>query len=158
MLSLPEIRAARSVLVFASFGSEIPTEGLIRRLAEDAVLSRRLFLPALTPEDMVALPYRPGDSLLRASYGPLEPAAGAPADPREFDAVIAPGLAFDRDGYRLGHGGGHFDRYLAALRPDAARIGVAFALQIVDEVPHGARDEPLDVVVTDQETFRCGRR
>jgi 5-formyltetrahydrofolate cyclo-ligase len=68
---------------------------------------------------------------------------------------VAPGLAFDRDGNRLGYGGGHYDRYLARLGRRAPRVGVAFSLQIVDRVPADEGDERVDVVATDQGSFEA---
>jgi 5-formyltetrahydrofolate cyclo-ligase len=68
--------------------------------------------------------------------------------------VVAPGLAFDRAGRRLGYGGGYFDGFLPRLRPDCPVVGVCFAEQLVDAVPAGPRDRGVDVVVTDREVVR----
>lgn len=66
-------------------------------------------------------------------------------------------LAFDRRGYRLGYGGGFYDRTLEKLRilKKVVAVGVAYHAQMVDEVPIGPHDAPLDYVMTEQETFRC---
>ncbi|HXF36758.1 MAG TPA: 5-formyltetrahydrofolate cyclo-ligase, partial [Actinomycetota bacterium] len=100
-------------------------------------------------------PFHP--SAHRAAYGALEPAGGEVLSPQELDAVVVPGLAFDRRGYRVGYGGGFFDRFLPRTRPDAFRVGICFHLQLVEEVPHGAGDEPVDAVVTEREVIRCRR-
>jgi 5-formyltetrahydrofolate cyclo-ligase len=66
--------------------------------------------------------------------------------------LLVPMLAFDRAGWRLGYGGGFFDRTLASLRaadPDTVAVGVAFAGQLRDAVPVGAHDQRLDWIVTD---------
>jgi 5-formyltetrahydrofolate cyclo-ligase len=75
------------------------------------------------------------------------------------DLVIVPGLAFDRDGFRLGYGAGYYDRTLAALRTSrpVAAVGLAYAEQLIGHVPRGERDEPLDWIVTERETIRCRR-
>ncbi|MDQ4006282.1 MAG: 5-formyltetrahydrofolate cyclo-ligase, partial [Actinomycetota bacterium] len=91
----------------------------------------------------------PGDPLDPTGYGPREPARRIPVDPLTVDVVVAPGLAFDRLGHRLGYGGGHYDRYLGRLGEGALRIGVAFSLQLVDRVPTEPGDRPVDIVVTD---------
>jgi len=70
-------------------------------------------------------------------------------DPATLDVVVVPGLAFTRDGHRLGQGGGHFDRFLTRLAPDALTIGVAFHEQLVERLPVEAHDVALDVVVSD---------
>jgi 5-formyltetrahydrofolate cyclo-ligase len=142
------VRRARTVLIFYSFGSEIPTRGLIARLSREG---KRILLPYLDEERrMEAAVVEPGEVPVPAGYGPKEPARRVPVDPAEVDVVIAPGLAFDRLGYRLGYGGGHYDRYLRRLGPEAVRIGIGFSVQLVDEVPAGPGDQLLDLVVTDQ--------
>ncbi|NNE11608.1 MAG: 5-formyltetrahydrofolate cyclo-ligase [Ilumatobacter sp.] len=73
-----------------------------------------------------------------------------PPDPSELDIVIVPGTAFTAAGDRLGQGGGWYDRFLSELRPDCVTIGVAFAPQIVDELPVEPHDIPVQVVVTER--------
>jgi 5-formyltetrahydrofolate cyclo-ligase len=152
VLSLPEIAAARTVMLFYSFGSEVPTSGMAERLLAGG---HRLLLPFLETGAMEAGEVRPGDSLVRTSYGPKEPAHRVPVHPGDVDAVVTPGLAFDRAGYRLGYGGAYYDRYLARLTPEAPRIGIGFAVQLVDRVPHGPADERVDLVVTEAGVVRC---
>ena len=70
--------------------------------------------------------------------------------------LIVPLLAFDRAGYRLGYGGGFYDRTLARLRESGAvlAVGVAYAAQEVAEVPRNGSDQPLDWIVTEAESIR----
>jgi len=79
---------------------------------------------------------------------PAPPPSASPVHP---DLVIAPVLAFDRRGGRLGQGGGHYDRTLARLRRQRPVfvLGVAFAGQEVDAVPMGPHDQRLDAIVTE---------
>lgn len=154
LLALPEVRGARGVLVFASFGTEVATDGIIRALHDAGA---RVFLPYRGSERLEAAEVGPGDPLVPSAYGPREPASPRPVDPAEIDLVIAPGLAFDRRGGRLGYGGGDFDRYLGRIRPDATRIALAFADQVVPEVPTGAHDVPVDLVVTEDSVIRAER-
>ena len=70
-------------------------------------------------------------------------------DPAVPDVVVVPGIAFAVDGHRLGQGGGWYDRFLADVRDDCVTIGVAFAPQVVTELPVEPHDVVLDVVVTD---------
>jgi 5-formyltetrahydrofolate cyclo-ligase len=77
-----------------------------------------------------------------------DPAAALP------DVVIVPGVAFTAEGYRLGQGGGWYDRFLARVRDDCVTIGVGFSPQLVDELPVEAHDVRLDVVVTDEVVLR----
>lgn len=69
-------------------------------------------------------------------------------EPSQIDVMLIPGIAFDERGYRLGQGGGYYDRYLPLVREDCMLIGVAFDEQIVDAVPKDANDVPVDYVIT----------
>jgi 5-formyltetrahydrofolate cyclo-ligase len=155
LFRLPQVSDATTILLFYSFGSEVPTAAMIQRLLDAGV---RVLLPFLEGPDMDAAELRPGDSLAATTYGPKEPLSRVPVDANEVETVITPGLAFDAQGYRLGYGGGHYDRYLARLRPGAFRVGIAFHLQLVPSVPHDPEDQVLDFVVTDQETVECRPR
>ena len=92
----------------------------------------------------------------RSSAGPLGASAPATGDWVEPDVVLAPLLAFDRDGWRLGYGGGYYDRTLADLRArgEVTALGFAFAGQQVEAVPHGPDDARLDGIVTEA-GLRC---
>ncbi len=70
-------------------------------------------------------------------------------DPAELDMAVVPGLAFTRDGGRLGQGGGHYDRFLPRLRSDCVTIGACFVEQLVDELPTEPHDHRVDHVATD---------
>lgn len=75
------------------------------------------------------------------------------------DVLLVPMLAFDRRGYRLGYGGGYYDRTLAGLRAlkPVTAIGIAYSGQEIAEVPHGTWDEPLDWIMTEKGAFRAER-
>lgn len=154
LLALPALGRARTVLVFDAFGSEIPTEGLVRRLMDQG---KRVLLPVVQGREMFAAELRPGEPLVPTSYGPREPTRRRPVDPAQVEVVVVPGLAFDREGYRVGYGAGYYDRYLARLPERALRVGIGFHLQLVERVPRREGDEPLDLVVTDRETLECRR-
>jgi 5-formyltetrahydrofolate cyclo-ligase len=152
LFGMAALQSANTVLLFSSFGSEIPTDAIARRLQEG---NRRVLLPFVEGPDMEAAELRPGDPLVATRYGPREPAERVAVEPGEVDLAVVPGLAFDRLGYRVGYGGGHYDRYLARLGPHALKVGIAFHAQLVPAVPHGREDEPIDFVVTDLVTVDC---
>jgi 5-formyltetrahydrofolate cyclo-ligase len=155
-LDLPEIRAAEIVLVFWSFGSEVPTMPLIDGLRS---VGSRVALPRIVDGDLQARTYEPGDPLTATSFGALEPAAGVVLDPREIDAIAVPAVAFDREGHRVGYGGGFYDRFLTTIRDDAPAIGIGFELQLLppgQTLPAGHFDRRIDLVVTEREAVRCG--
>jgi 5-formyltetrahydrofolate cyclo-ligase len=91
------------------------------------------------------------DALEPGSFGTFNPRSGRPAVPGDWDLTIVPLLAFDRRGYRLGYGKGFYDRLLAGTRTET--IGVAFAVQEINQLPAESHDVSLDWIVTEQETI-----
>lgn len=116
-------------------------------------------LPALVGRDrpMEFRRWHAGDTLVPGQLGTNQPAKEAPVV--EPSVLLVPLLAFDRAGYRLGYGGGYYDRTLAALRAgrEVVAFGVAFAGQEVDHVPHDETDQRLDWVITEQGAIRIER-
>ena len=78
-------------------------------------------------------------------------------DPATIDTVLIPGSVFDPSGGRLGYGGGFYDRFLTEAAPRAIRLGVAFELQLVDQVPMEPHDQYMDILVTEQQIYDCRR-
>ncbi len=150
VLALPEVGAAGSVMAFWSFGSEVQTLALIERLHGSGT---RVVLPRVVEGELEAVAYAPGDPVTAASFGAMEPAGPEVVPAEEVDLVIVPGVAFDRRGGRVGYGGGFYDR-LFSKAPSVRAVAVAFALQLVDEVPQGGSDSPVDVIVTEDEVIR----
>jgi 5-formyltetrahydrofolate cyclo-ligase len=137
-------------------GDEIDPRPLMAALHERGL---RLALPAIRaagqPLDFRA--WRPGDALQAGGFGTQEPAATAPSVAPSV--LLVPLLAFDAAGYRLGYGGGFYDRSLARLRApgdaggDTLAVGLAYADQQVAAVPREATDQPLDLVVTERDVI-----
>ena len=99
--------------------------------------------------------WAPGEALVDGRFGIPTPPADAPEVVPGL--LLVPMLAFDDAGYRLGYGGGFYDRTLARLRalgPATVAVGVAFAAQRVDRVPHHDHDQPLDWIVTEKDAIR----
>jgi 5-formyltetrahydrofolate cyclo-ligase len=155
-LGLPEVSRAKIVLAFWSFGSELATASLIAALHERGIV---VALPRIVDGDLEARSYRPGDPVTRTTFGAFEPAAGRVIDPGDIDLIAVPAVAFDREGRRVGYGGGFYDRFLAKTRGDAARVGIAFSVQLSPPglpLPAGHFDLRVHVVVTELETVRVG--
>jgi len=123
----------------------------------------------------VAVPWREDDVLALfavagpgelepAGFGLLEPSEavrrepGRAVDPASVDLVVVPGLAFDRRGGRLGHGRGYYDGLLPRCPDRAPRVALAFECQVVDAVPMGPRDQPMDLLVTERAVYRVSGR
>ncbi len=149
-LALTEVQRAATIMLFWSFGSEVPTRPLIDRLDERGVA---VALPRIEGADLVPVRYIPGDPTTNTSFGAQEPAGGVRLDPSTIDVVAVPGVAFDRRGRRIGYGGGYYDRFLRGIR--AFTVGLAFELQVLnEELPSGSFDVPVDAIVTEDGTIR----
>ncbi|MBX3321816.1 MAG: 5-formyltetrahydrofolate cyclo-ligase [Phycisphaeraceae bacterium] len=91
------------------------------------------------------------DSLVTGRYGVREPEGGSEVVPiLEIGTVLVPGVGFDRDGYRLGRGGGFYDRFLSRLGPEVRRVGVVFENRVVACVPRDPWDEKVERIVTER--------
>ena len=73
----------------------------------------------------------------------------------EIDFVIAPGLAFDVFGNRVGYGGGFYDKFFKKTAEDVIRVALSYDFQLLDSVPHSDLDEPVHFLITDVATLRC---
>jgi 5-formyltetrahydrofolate cyclo-ligase len=143
---LPGFDAAGTVLLYAStFPEEIATAPMLRhalgrgkRLACPRVDRRERRLRLFAIED-------PEADFLPGTLGIPEPRPGCPEiGPEGIDWALVPGLAFDRDGYRLGRGAGHYDRLLPTLRPEVPRWALLFDAQWVEALPVEPHDRRLD--------------
>ena len=155
LLAMAELRDARTVMAFWSFGSEVDTIPLLERLESAGT---QVALPRIEQRDLEPVGYAAGDELSETSFGAKEPVAGRRLEPSELDVVVVPGVAFDRQGGRVGYGAGFYDRLLGRVRDDAFAVAVAFGLQVVDRVPAGGTDRRVDAVVTEREVIRADER
>lgn len=149
-LDLPEL--AGVVMAFWSFGSEVDTGPIIEGLR---ARGSTVALPRVEGSAAVPVVYEPGGEMRASGFGAMEPVGGRVLDAAELDAVVVPGVAFDRSGRRIGYGGGFYDRLLPGLRPGVPSIALAFALQVVAEVPEGGMDRRIDAIVTEAAVIRC---
>lgn len=143
---LPHIPHTATVAVYLALKDELDPEPLIQALhARGQVIA----LPALFDRSaMRFLAWAPGEPLERGPMRLRQPLQSA--SERVPDLVVTPLLAFDRAGHRIGYGAGHYDRAFQRL-PGAHRIGLTWAVQEVDRIPHDPWDVPLHAIVTEQE-------
>ncbi|MBS1039186.1 5-formyltetrahydrofolate cyclo-ligase [Gluconobacter cerinus] len=140
---------APSVAAVWPLPGEIDLRPLCSRLARDG---RRVALPETTPKGtpLVFREWSEETPMLAGRFGTSHP-DGPILVP---ELVLVPFLAFDRKGFRLGYGGGYYDRTLAQLNVPA--IGFGFAFQEMKSIPVGPYDIPLSVIVTEKETIQTG--
>ena len=150
-LALPELKDVTPVGGYWPIRSEVDPRPLMEALlarGQDVALSQ-----ILHPHLSWRL-WQPGDVLVKGGFGVREPGPDAPeVFPK---ALLVPLVAFDRRGGRIGYGKGHFDRAIAALEGQhpVLTIGLAYAVQEIDEVPVEPHDRLLDVVITEAELIR----
>jgi 5-formyltetrahydrofolate cyclo-ligase len=154
LLALPEVWRSPTILLYAAGPEELDAFAVLDRLIER---ERSVLLPRVRDDDLELARLTGVPDLVSGFRGIREP-AGPRIDPSVVDVAVVPGVAFDLDGGRLGHGGGHYDRLLAELEPDAVRIGLCFSCQVVPRVPREPHDQVVDIVVTDRAVHRTGAR
>jgi 5-formyltetrahydrofolate cyclo-ligase len=149
LVGLREFREATTLMVFLSFGSEVLTDDLIRWGWE---AGKRMIIPLCRPEERVLTPCLLGSfaDLEIGHHGIRAPKAEniRPVQREEIDLILVPAVAFDRRGYRVGYGGGYYDRFLPEVQR-AVRIGAAFSCQVVAEIPADPHDVRVDRIVTE---------
>lgn len=153
-----EFRNAGAVLLTSSFGSEVRTGELIERTISGG---KTLLLPLVNKSLKMLELFEvsdPSSQLERGTYGIAEPRPDRcrQAAHDEIDWVLVPGVVFAADGYRIGYGGGYYDRLLPLLPKGASRVSAAFSFQRRLEVPHGVHDQKFDVIATEAGIERVG--
>ena len=141
-----EIGQSEVVAAYWPIRDELDIKHLIARLMDGG---QPVALPVvLGDEEPLDLRlWQEGAPLYEAGFGTLAPEDGAPRV--EPDVILMPLLGFDRQGTRLGYGGGYYDRTLARLPKRPRLVGFAFARQEIDHIPRDAHDVPLDAIVTE---------
>jgi 5-formyltetrahydrofolate cyclo-ligase len=163
LLQLPEYQQAGTVLGYMNFGAEFASELWIARVLADG---KRLALPKVNHHTNHLDLYwveDPENQLAAGLWGIREPVVERCErldNPNEVEFALLPGVAFTRDGARLGYGGGFYDKLLA--RPDVrdwahqpALVAAAFAMQVVERLPQEATDVKVEWIITEQETIAC---
>jgi 5-formyltetrahydrofolate cyclo-ligase len=150
LISTPEFRNASAVMLYLSLPHEVDTSEVILHAWQ---LGKVVVVPKISWQQRHMIPvqihsletgFSTGVSGLR------NPITGVPIPFEEIDLVVAPAVGFDREGNRLGRGGSYYDRLFANKELNSPRCGFGFAEQVVDSIPVTERDQPLDLLVTDE--------
>lgn len=158
LLQLPEYRQAETVLGYMNFGAECASELFAAQALADG---KRLLLPKVNHHTNHLDLYFVEDfesQLAQGLWGIREPIVeccerlGAL---NEVEFALLPGVAFTREGARLGYGGGFYDKLLAGMTHRPALVAAAFALQLVEHLPQEATDIKVGCIVTERETISC---
>ena len=166
VLTMPEVRACKTILAYFSVGKEPATLALISKLLDEG---KRVCLPLCTDLDeegrrtgavdaMEARVIKSFDDLVPGAYGIPEPAADTEMMlPEYVDLIILPCLSCDRNCNRIGHGACYYDKYLSRIRSDCFTVAMCFEQVLSDEIPVEPHDRPVDAVVTEKQIYRWRR-
>ncbi len=149
LFKLAAFQKARTVLFYASLPGEVDTFEMIKKTIE---LQKRICLPIVIQNQKAMIPtlIQTLADLENGVYGIAQPrkdsSVAVPVE--EIDAVVVPGVAFDRSNNRLGRGKGYYDRFLTQLPKSTTTIGLAFDFQLTDSLPVEEHDVPLSCIIT----------
>jgi 5-formyltetrahydrofolate cyclo-ligase len=141
----PEFSGAQTVLAYQSCRQEPSLNYLFTHH------NKQWGLPRCLDRDLQWHRWQPSQTLVSGSYGILEPDPGSPLlSPQEIDLILVPAVALDRQGYRLGYGGGYYDRLRAdPLWRKIPTVGIVFDFAYVERLPIDPWDVPVDAVCTE---------
>lgn len=144
------LREKKSVMAYCAMFNEINVDPLMRALIADG---RSVAVPVTDKKTSVITPsaIESLEEIKRGAYGIREPINRRTVHKDAIEAVVVPGLAFGRDGSRMGYGKGCYDRFLADYR--GLKIGVCHEFQLFDSVPTEAFDIPMDIIVTESDVY-----
>ncbi len=150
-VALAALADKQSFLVYHSFGSEADTHAVISALL---ALGKTVYLPRTEGDEMVAVRYNAGDGLKKSSFGIMEPAGEAFSG--DADCALIPLLAVNGEGYRLGYGGGYYDRYLAR-HGNTLKVGIGYYFQLIDDKFQQEHDIKLDMFICERGIYYFGK-
>ena len=157
LMSTVEYKNANTIMAFASFGTEVNTHDFIKT---SLASGKRIILPITINEDrsLFLQEIKSFDELKKGTYGILEPEMKENFDRSKLDLVIVPGVAFDHRGYRMGYGGGYYDRFLSSLDKRTKIVAINFEELYVYRVIISRFDMKVPVLITDRKIRNFQRR
>ncbi|MBL7071832.1 MAG: 5-formyltetrahydrofolate cyclo-ligase [Candidatus Omnitrophica bacterium] len=149
LFSLDEFKKAKCVMFYVSKHYEVDTHKMID---ESIAIGKKVVVPITLKEEKTLKPSELRDrekELIKSHYGIHEPHEKhiRPISLEEVDLMVVPGLAFDKSGHRLGHGGGYYDRFLEKAPGSVITVGLAFEFQMVNELPRHDTDIPVSRIL-----------
>lgn len=151
-------RTAQAIVCYVDVRSEVSTRALIESCWQ---ADQRVAVPYCVDQHLELTWITTWTDLEKGRFGILEPIETLRTDTKrrpqaeELDVILVPGVAFDLQGGRLGHGQGFYDRLLSQVSQHTALVGVAFDCQIVSQVPAEPHDIPMDFVLTESALHAC---
>lgn len=156
VMEMPQYRDAHCVMWYVDVRDEVRTR---HALPEALTQGKKVIVPYCVDGELELFWLESMDELELGMYRILEPRAELRSVqekkvlPQELDFVMVPGVAFDREGGRTGHGKGYYDKLLQHARPDAPLVALAFECQLFPEIPMQPHDIFMDAVVTEEAVY-----
>ncbi len=152
VVALDSFESAKTVLAFASIRREVRTRAIMQAAW---TAGKQVALPRVVEKELHLHLVDTDTELTEGSFGVPEPPKAAPqVAPETVDFALVPALAVDPRGYRIGYGGGYYDRLLPQL-DNARSCALAFDFKLIAEVPELPIDVPVDIVVTDERVIEA---
>lgn len=150
----PQFAGARTILLYHALPDEVDTRTFIREWSG----RKQILLPVVTGNELILKTYLNEEMLHDGSFGIMEPEGEIFTDMSKIDLAVIPGMAFDKEGNRLGRGKGFYDRLLHQLKDYSIyKIGICFDYQFLDHIPTEPHDIPVDEVITLHNTTVSGK-
>ncbi len=156
LLALKEFKTASTIMIYLDFNNEVKTDYLAKFLINSG---KNVLVPITLKKERLLIPSQIKNldsDLAIGTYGIREPKDECKriTSIDSIDILIVPAVAFDINKYRLGYGGGFYDRFIEKLRKDAITIGIAFDFQVFNTIPKESHDAKLDYIVTESRIIK----
>ncbi len=153
LLNSGPYRDAKDIFAFVSFKNEVMTHDFIKTAI---TAGKNIYVPIIDEEKKIMEITKLNDfsELAPGFFGVLEPSPEyiRISDPSVLDMVITPGVVFDENGYRIGYGGGYYDKFFSTLDTSVLKVGICFEEQVVKSFPHDEYDIPINMIISDKST------
>jgi len=153
---LPEIKKSKIIVVYNSFKKEVQTLKIIKYLLNKGYC---VCSPCIINKEIIPCKLTSIKDLRKGPFGIPEPKKKIKLKSlSKIAAIIIPGIAFDKNGNRLGFGFGYFDKFLYKLKNNVLKIGLAFSFQVIKKIPVTKNDIKMDCIITDREIIYVDKK
>ncbi|MGH4124163.1 MAG: 5-formyltetrahydrofolate cyclo-ligase [Clostridium sp.] len=152
IMKLPEFINCKNIMIYLSFNNEVDTYYLAKWCLDNG---KKVIVPYCIKETREIIPFEINNltkDLTKSSFGIMEPKHDIleKANTCDIDLIIVPGVVFDEDCNRIGFGAGYYDRFLPKRVKNTSTIGIAYDYQVINKIPTGVYDVPLDFIITEK--------
>ena len=144
---------AKTIFIFVSFGSEVNTHKIIERAIKDG---KNVCVPKINSKEkgMEVFKIESMSELKEGYFGVLEPfEEKCEISGEDLDLIVVPGVGFDKNGYRIGYGGGFYDKFFNNMEKDVSKIALGYDIQMVDELATEKHDKRINGLITESCTY-----